>query len=161
MWDCDGIVQLDEQSDVLTSGFVVDESWPRTQAGTLAPCALELRVIVPEGEPSGRVDLATLNAELTYANNAAVTETLTVTDVTTVTAGGRLELSKRVANTTQGTDFSTVGEGEPGDVLEYCISYQNLGTQTLTQTRFSDPVPFFTTFEADAYGVGKRHRVDS
>ena len=152
--DCDGIVQLDEQVDVLTSGFVVDESWPHTQEDTLAPCALELRVIVPEGEPSGRVDLATLSAELTYANNAAVTETLTVTDVTTVTAGGRLELSKRVANTTQGTDFSTVGEGEPGDVLEYCIGYQNLGTQTLTQTRFSDPVPFFTTFEADAYGAG-------
>ena len=149
--DCDGIVQLDEQVDVLTSGFVVDESWPRTQENTLAPCALELRVIVPEGEPSGRVDLATLSAELTYANNVDVIEILSVTDVTTVTAGGRLELSKRVANTTQGTDFSTVGEGEPGDVLEYCIGYQNLGTQTLTQTRLGDPVPFFTSFQTGIY----------
>ncbi len=157
---CDGIIQTSEQVDVLGTGVTVDETWPRAEDGSLAPCTLELRVFVPEGEPSGRLDLATLSANLTYANNANVVETLSVTDVTTVTVGGRLELSKRVANVTVNpdpvdADFSTVGEGKPGDVLEYCITYQNLGTETLTQTQFSDPVPFFTSFETDAYGAGQ------
>ncbi len=149
--DCDGIVQPDEQADVIAAGFDVDNTWPRTEAGALAPCALELRVFVPEGEASGRIDLATLSANLAYADNSAVVDSVSVTDVTTVTTGGQLELTKRVANVTQGADFGTVGEGEPGDVLEYCISYRNLGTETLTQTLFSDPVPFFTTFVTGAY----------
>ena len=162
--DCDGIIQPDERVNVLTDGFTVDSAWPRTEDGALAPCSLELRVFVPEGEPSGRVDLATLSADLVYANNpSGVTDTQSVTDVTTVTAGGRLELSKRVRNVTQDANppanytpgFKTVGEGKPGEVLEYCISYQNLGTQPLTQTLFSDPVPFFTTFETGAYGAGQ------
>ncbi len=151
--NCDGIIQTNEQVDVLPGGFTVDSTWPRAEDGSLAPCALELRVFVPQGESSGRIDLATLSASLVYNNNPDdVTDVQTVTDVTTVTAGGQLELTKRVRNVDQGTAFTTLGAGKPGEVLEYCIAYQNLGTQPLTQTLFSDPIPFFTSFATGVYG---------
>ena len=136
---------------MLSSGFTVDSNWPLDQSGAPAPCALVLRVNMPQGEPSGRVDVATLSATLAYVNDPGVTVSSSVTDTTTVAVGGQLELQKRVRNVTQGTPLTTLGTGRPGEVLEYCINYQNLGASPVTQTEFRDPVPFFTTFETSAY----------
>jgi uncharacterized repeat protein (TIGR01451 family) len=121
----------------------VDASWHRVADGSLRACALEVRVLVPAGVPAGTVDVALLQGRLVWEGNPGVAEARELTDTTTAT-GGHVRLTKRVRNVTQGTAFGTLGEGRPGEVLEYCVAYSNLGTAPLTQFLLSDPVPFFT-----------------
>ncbi|WP_133161780.1 GEVED domain-containing protein [Deinococcus koreensis] len=54
-------------------------------------------------------------------------------------------LVKRVRNVTQGGAFGTSGSGLPGEVLEYCIDYSNLGGAALPNFAISDQVPGNTT----------------
>ena len=151
--NCDGTVEATEQVDILTTGFSVDESWQRDKSGRLASCLIELHVNVPAGEPGGRLDIATLQASLSWVNSSA-TDSQSVTDVTTITSGGQLRLEKRVRNVSEGAAFGIKSEAEPGHVLEYCISYQNIGTEDVTATEFLDPLPYFTSLKTDAYGIG-------
>jgi uncharacterized repeat protein (TIGR01451 family) len=86
-----------------------------------------------------------------------VTDPGTLTDTTTVGTLGALSLFKQVRNCGSGAcsgAYATNVSGTPGNVLEYCISYRNLSTQTLTQVVVSDPVPFFTTYIPGSLSLG-------
>lgn len=129
--------------------FLVDSTWPRDPDGGLKGCAIEVRVIVPSGQPSGAVDNASFSANLVWSNNPAVTDPENLTDTTVIGMLGSLSLYKQVRNCGGGAcsgAYSTAVSGSPGNVLEYCIAYRNLGTQTITQVVVSDPVPFFTSY---------------
>ena len=93
--------------------------------------------------PAGAVDVALLQGGLSWANNPGVVDLRSLPDTTTV-SGGEVRLEKRVRNVSQGTGFGTLGEGRPGEVLEYCVAYRNLGTAPVSQFVLTDPVPFFT-----------------
>ncbi|BDB11143.1 hypothetical protein TthTMY_08820 [Thermus thermophilus] len=142
--NCDG--DFDDPGEGFASlpqTLPVGPSWPREADGSLKACALEARVLVPPGVPAGAVDVALLQGALAWANNPGVVDLRSLADTTTV-SGGEVRLEKKVRNVTQGTGFGTVGEGRPGEVLEYCVAYRNLGTAPVSQFLLTDPIPFFT-----------------
>ncbi|GAA5335266.1 MULTISPECIES: hypothetical protein [Thermus] len=141
--NCDGVFGPGEDWQALPYTFGVGPSWPREADGSLKACALEVRALVPAGEPAGAVDILLLRSALAWSNNPAVAEPDGVTDTLQVT-GGEVRLTKRVRNVTQNGSFGNTAQGRPGDVLEYCIAYQNLGTAPVTGFTLTDPVPFFT-----------------
>ncbi|WP_038056888.1 DUF3344 domain-containing protein [Thermus amyloliquefaciens] len=141
--DCDGSFGPGEDWTSLPYTFPVGGSWPREPEGSLKACRVEVRVLVPAGEPMGATDIALVEARLAWSGNPGVQEPDSLTDTVQVT-GGEVRLEKRVRNVTQNTPFAATGQGKPGDVLEYCIAYRNLGTQPVGLFTLSDPVPFFT-----------------
>jgi len=136
----------------LPLSFSVDATWPRQPDGSLRGCGLEVQVIVPAGVSPGQVDLAPFALSLTWASNPAVAEPRSLTDTTTVIRGGELRLTKQARNHTQNTPFASSAQGRPGEVLEYRIEYQNIGSQPIFNVILFDPVPFFTTLVQNACG---------
>jgi uncharacterized repeat protein (TIGR01451 family) len=104
-----------------------------------------VRVLVPAGEPIGRTDVNTVTANCTVGS---VTATDTARETTTV-VGGELRVTKSavsyVGNTSTVRD-ATGATAYPGDVIEYTIEAENIGTGNLTNVRISDPIPAYTTF---------------
>jgi uncharacterized repeat protein (TIGR01451 family) len=94
---------------------------------------LQVRVIVPGGEPIGRSEDATLVATCDYGSSIA--PTASVIDSTTI-VGGDLRLTKSVDKAT----------AIPGDTLVYTVVGENIGTANLTQVIMSDPLPAYTDF---------------
>jgi uncharacterized repeat protein (TIGR01451 family) len=142
--NCDGEVSSAERTPLTT--ISVTDSW-RDNDGQFKSCAVEVRVLVPHGVPHERMDVAMVHADLAWLGAPhAVIERRSLTDLTTITNQAGLKLDKRVRNVTQGTAFASVGTGKPGDELEYCIDYANLGVETITDVVITDPVPFFTDF---------------
>lgn len=151
--NCDGdFDDAGEGFQGLPQSFSVGSSWPREPDGSLAACALEVQVLVPAGVSAGQVDLASFSASLVWSNNPAVQETRGLTDATTVIRGGELRLEKQVRNVSQNTAFATSAQGRPGEVLEYRIQYQNIGSQPIFNVILYDPIPFFSTLVQNAYG---------
>ncbi|GEM86402.1 beta strand repeat-containing protein [Meiothermus granaticius] len=114
-------------------------------AGGSSP--LQVRVIVPGGEPIGRQEAATFTATATYSGGS--TATSGVTDTTTV-VGGDLRLTKSAVSY-QGNAETTVRSASaavanPGDRIVYTVVAQNIGTGNLTNVRISDPLPAYTSF---------------
>ena len=133
--------------------FAVDDDWPRNPDGSFAACNVEVRALVPGGEPEGAVDIAQISASLTWSNNGSVADPASLTDITTVRTNSTLQLEKVVRNVTQdpNSSFGTSAGGRPGDVLEYCIRYRNTGAENVTQVAISDPVPFFSDMVLGVY----------
>lgn len=141
--DCNGSFGPGEDWASFPYTFTVGTAWPREADGGLRACALEVRALVPAGEPAGAMDIALVEARLTWAANPSVQEPDTLTDTLHV-VGGEVRLEKRVRNISQNTPFATTAQGKPNEVLEYCIAYRNLGTQPVSNFVLSDPIPFFT-----------------
>lgn len=141
--DCDGTFGPGEDWTPFPYTFPVSGTWPREGDDSLKACAVEVRALVPPGEPLGAMDMALLEARLVWAGNTGVVEKDSLTDTLQVT-GGEVRLEKRVRNVSQNTPFGSTGSGKPGEVLEYCIAYRNLGTEPVSSFTLSDPVPFFT-----------------
>ncbi|MGC8904601.1 right-handed parallel beta-helix repeat-containing protein [Thermus sp.] len=139
--NCDGTFGPGEDFAPLPLSFAVGSTWPREADGSLRACGVEVRVLVPPGLPAGALDVALVGARLAWSGSP-VLEALSLTDTTQV-SGQEVRLTKSVRNVTQGTPFGTLGEGRPGDVLEYCVAYRNLGTLPVSQFVLTDPVPFF------------------
>lgn len=151
--NCDGdFDDAGESFSGLPQSFSVGAGWPREPDGSLQACALELQVLVPAGVSAGQVDIASLSASLVWSNNPAVQETRDLTDTTTVIRGGELRLEKQVRNVTQNTAFAASAQGRPGEVLEYRIQYQNIGSQPIFNVVLYDPIPFFSILVQNAYG---------
>ncbi|WP_050802017.1 hypothetical protein [Thermus sp. CCB_US3_UF1] len=153
--NCNGSFDPGEGWTPFPASLAVGPTWPREPDGSLRACALEVRALVPAGEPQGAVDVALVQATLTWANLASVQEVDGLTDTLQV-VGGEVRLSKRVRNVTQGTPLGTTGQGRPGDILEYCIAYRNLGTSPVGSFTLTDPVPFFTNPESSVGDYGNR-----
>ncbi|KIQ55545.1 DUF7933 domain-containing protein [Meiothermus taiwanensis] len=151
--NCDGdFDDAGEGFQGLPQSFSVGSGWPRASDGSLAGCALEVQVLVPAGVSAGQVDIASLSASLSWGSNPAVQETRGLTDATTVIRGGELRLEKQVRNVSQNTAFAASAQGRPGEVLEYRIQYQNIGSQPIFNVVLYDPIPFFSTLVQNAYG---------
>ncbi|WP_353512013.1 hypothetical protein [Thermus sp. LT1-2-5] len=141
--NCDGAFGPGEDWQALPYTLSVGSAWPREADGSLKACPLEVRALVPAGEPAGAVDLFLLRSALAWSGNAGVVGADGLTDTLQVT-GGEVRLTKRVRNVSQNTPFGTTAQGKPGEVLEYCIAYQNLGTSPVSAFLLTDPAPFFT-----------------
>ncbi len=142
--NCDGIISPAEHAVVITS-FNVDQNWIRDANGRLQACALEANIIVPSGKPVNQQDISSVRASLAWANSSVI-DLQVVIDTTTIASIGNLKLGKTVRNVTTGTTASTSNIGLPGQVLEYCIDYNNLGITNVSNVIVRDPVPFFTTY---------------
>ncbi|GGS39857.1 DUF11 domain-containing protein [Deinococcus knuensis] len=59
----------------------------------------------------------------------------------TVYAPPAVTLQKWVRNVTRDGTFDTRGGGQPGDILEYCITYRNTGGYPATQVKLRDAIP--------------------
>ncbi|MCD0164223.1 DUF11 domain-containing protein [Deinococcus sp. 12RED42] len=79
--------------------------------------------------------------------------------VTPVYQPAKLTVAKTVRNVTRNGAVGTTGEGNPGDVLEYCITTTNVGGLNATNISFSDVVPNTTTFTVAGFGAGKDIRL--
>ena len=150
--NCNGVIDTNEQTAI--SSLTVDATWPRDTNGQLASCALEVHINIPAGIPDGRLDIINLTAELEWQTNTAVSDPQSVTDVTTIVSGGALEVQKQVRNITTGTPFSTLSEGLPGDVLEYCIAFVNRGSDVVSAAEILDSLPFFTVYVVGSASAG-------
>ncbi|WP_337843839.1 hypothetical protein [Thermus sp.] len=110
-----------------------------------------VRVLVPAGQAIGTVDVNTLTAQCdvtTGTPDNTYEATDTATETTTI-VGGELRLTKSAVSYvgTSSTVRSTDGSrAYPGDVIQYSIVAENIGTGNLTNVKVSDPVPAYTTF---------------
>ena len=160
--NCDGVVSPSEHAVFVTS-FNVNQTWTRDVSGRLQACALEANVFIPSGRIVGEQDISTIRASLIWAN-ASVIDLRTVKDTTIIGSTGSLKLGKTVRNVTTGAIASTSGAGTPGQVLEYCIDYNNLGITSVSSVVVRDPVPFFTTYFLGSItlnGLGLTDAVDA
>ena len=156
--DCSGGFDASEPWRTLSAteqlSFGVTDAWPREPDGSFRACTVEVRVLVPDGEPEGALDIAQVSAEMAWDQNPGVLEADVVIDTTTVRVQGGLALEKQVRNVTQNVPaagYGTAVAARPGDVLEYCIDYVNDGTDSVQSVEINDPVPFFADVIADAY----------
>jgi len=112
-----------------------------------------VRVLVPAGEPIGRTDVNTVQARcfVTYPADPLATPPDaqdTATETTTV-VGGELRVTKSAKSyvgTSTTVRDATGATVYPGDVIEYTIEAENIGTGNLTNVKISDPIPAYTTF---------------
>ncbi|HHN93461.1 MAG TPA: DUF11 domain-containing protein, partial [Anaerolineae bacterium] len=116
----------------------------------LAPGAsqeVQLRVIVPDGEPIGAIDTNRITANADYPT--ATDESASVTDTTTV-VGGDLRIEKR-GETCADAACATItsadaSQAEPGEFIRYTVTASNIGTADLKKVIVSDPLPGHTDF---------------
>ena len=64
------------------------------------------------------------------------------------------KLTKTVQNLTAGGPAGVLVGAKPGERLEYCLNFSNLGSVPLDDFRLADPVPQNTAALLDAYGAG-------
>ncbi len=139
--NCDGVLSGDEP--VLPTVVAVD-------ADVTSEVCVISKVFVPGDVSRGDNYTVPLEATLTYADNTgtghALTDTRSITDLTTVitAGGGRLSLSKTVQNVTAGGAETTGNSASSGDVLRYRINFSNTGSGPVTEVLISDSTPAFT-----------------
>ena len=125
--------------------------WTCAASGQLVTCetaaillpneasAVTLGVNVAANAPASIGNTATVSGggELNGGNNSGSVTTATVD-------AGRIVLSKTVRNVTRFGPTGVTSTGRPGDVLEYCAVYENVGGGGVTGTVMRDPVPTYT-----------------
>jgi uncharacterized repeat protein (TIGR01451 family) len=110
-----------------------------------------VRVLVPAGEPIGRVDVNTLTAkcDVTTGTPDNIYEATDTATETTTIVGGELRLQKSAVSyvgTTPTVRSSDGSQAYPGDYIDYVIVAENIGTGNLTNVKIADPIPAYTTF---------------
>ncbi|WP_341489616.1 GEVED domain-containing protein [Photobacterium damselae subsp. damselae] len=122
---------------------------PVAVSGNTAVCLLS-KVFVPADAPLNAQYHYDIAADMTFADSAATGHGVTrlVLDKDTVRAtfngAGELKLEKTVRNITQGTAVGVSNQGRPGDVLEYTITFTNVGSGDLTEVSIFDSTPSYT-----------------
>ncbi|MGB1311263.1 MAG: GEVED domain-containing protein, partial [Leucothrix sp.] len=113
------------------------------------------KVYAPANVPAQDRYEVTTTATFTYAGGSLPPAVLAVTDITTAgqtvatpstpqTGESRLELTKTVENTSQGTpETETLNQARPGDFLTYRIYYRNTGTGPINDLNVNDIVPHY------------------
>ncbi|MCP4954552.1 MAG: hypothetical protein GY919_02900 [Photobacterium aquimaris] len=133
---------------------------PVSVTGNTAICLIS-KVFVPAD--------ASLNAQYNYEIEAnmvfedstgtghGVTRLVVDSDTVraTYTGAGELKLEKTVQNITQGSAASVSNTGKPGDVLEYVITYSNVGSGPIKEITVFDTTPAFSSLNTavDCSGV--------
>ncbi|EOB1205139.1 GEVED domain-containing protein [Photobacterium damselae] len=137
--DCNGVIDG-------TDAQIVN---PVAVSGNTAVCLLS-KVFVPADAPLNALYHYDIAADMTFADSTATGHGVTrqVLDKDTVRAtfsgAGELKLEKTVRNITQGTAVGVSNQGRPGDVLEYTITFTNVGSGDLTEVSIFDSTPSYT-----------------
>ncbi|ULH14391.1 PA14 domain-containing protein [Deinococcus sp. KNUC1210] len=154
------------------SGVYNGSTTPKTVTWTLsnmtttaAPQTVTLVLRMPNASAvRGDATTTPATAGITSVTNSATvsspSDTVTANNTATATTNMvLLELLKRVRNVTAdlrdngGTPrFDTNGQGLPGELLEYCLTFRNLGGVAVSGFGVSDNVPSNVTAQTNAYG---------
>ena len=122
------------------------------------------------GSNTSAQDRYLLSTTASFTYTGGITESLIVNDVTTASGNvsptqpaspdtpvtpavgaSRLVLSKTVKNLSQsGAEVTTKNQANPGNFLEYRISYRNTGTGSITDLKINDNVPDYSAFVLDS-----------
>lgn len=128
-----------------------------------------VKVIVPSNTPTN-----TVSSIPVIATETTSSQTATNTDVTTVVEGF-IQLSKAASSYTYGTNgldgtlifaanppttFSPATV-KPGEVLEYTITYTNIGSETANDVRITDLIPANTTYIPGSLKIGATTKTDA
>ncbi|MFN8674406.1 MAG: hypothetical protein U0457_20295 [Candidatus Sericytochromatia bacterium] len=123
----------------------------------------KVKVTIPQGTANGTVD----SEIVTATNTNTVNNTRKNTDITTV-VDGFLSLVKSVVTYTaaSGATGGTVKDAtgataDPQDILEYTITYTNIGNSNAIESVIEDIVPANTTFVAGSLKVGATGATDA
>lgn len=108
-------------------------------AGT--PITVFLKNFIPTTAANGAQDRLTISATFTPTTGAV--QTISRSDLTTVSASSGLVLTKAVDKAT----------ARSNDVLVYTITYRNTGAEALTNLVINDATPAYTTFLSAANGT--------
>jgi hypothetical protein len=147
---------VDGADQSLSSPLTVDNTWPRNVDGTLATRRVILVVNIPSGVATGTVDMATIVASQSFANNLPVLRSASVLDTTTITGSngnnGILRLIKSSRNCGNITDLAVCSgayslniiQAKPGEVVEYKIEYSNIGSGSISSVVVFDNPPYFS-----------------
>ncbi|WP_189069651.1 DUF11 domain-containing protein [Deinococcus radiotolerans] len=102
-------------------------------------------------DPARTTTTGTLTATYDSASSAAE-------DITVYTLP-QVNLEKWVRNVTRTGAFQKVSSGYPGDVVEYCINFVNVGGYAANGFTLVDSTPANTTIQLGAYGAGQGVRL--
>lgn len=143
------VLYLDNDCNGSIDGSDAQIGNPVAVSGNTAVCLLS-KVFVPADAPLNAQYHYDIAADMTFADSAATGHGVTrlVLDKDTVRAtfngAGELKLEKTVRNITQGTAVSVSNQGRPGDVLEYTITFTNVGSGDLTEVSIFDSTSSYT-----------------
>ena len=138
--DCDGVLATPSDTPI-TAALPV--------AARERVCLI-LQQFVPAGLPAGATSLATLQAFFVYTGaTPALSASASRQDLTTVGLSA-LQLGKEVRNVTQNGAWGTSNAARPGDVLEYRLSYTNLGVEPIQGLVLRDMTPAYTSYVSGA-----------
>lgn len=153
------LLRQDADCDSLLSGA--------ERSAALAPVAVDAgdrvcliaQVTAPSSVTDGEQASLSIEASFTYAGVLAAqpATTLSLTDITTAKAttspagSSSLVLTQQVRNVTQGTPFTdTLNQAQPGDQLEYLITYYNPSSINIDHLVINDMLPEYTDFVSAA-----------
>ena len=140
--DCNGIID----------GIDAQITAPIAVIGNSAVCLLS-KVFVPSNVPMNGQYHYDIEANMTFSDSTNTGHGITrsVLDKDTVRAtfsgAGELTLSKTVRNITQNGSIITSNDAQPGDVLEYVVSFSNTSNAPITDVKVFDNTPIFTLLE--------------
>ena len=136
----------------------VDDDAPLTGSITAQPgdvVCVVVKQFIPATATVGTVNVTTITATLTMTNIAQPI-VISRTDTTTVSgsaAGAELVLTKKVRNLTTGGTFGNNNSAQPGQVLQYQITFLNNGSSPFTSVQVRDSVPAYTLHAAASCGT--------
>lgn len=81
------------------------------------------------------------------------------TDTTTVVAGF-VTITKSVANITN-PGLTATNEAYPGDILEYTITFTNIGTQNALNVKITDLIPAYSTYVDETMEINGVSKTDA
>jgi uncharacterized repeat protein (TIGR01451 family) len=143
------ILYLDNNCNGIIDGTDAQVINPTVANGNTAVCLLS-KVFVPANAPLNAQYHYDIAADMIFSDSAGTGHGITrqVLDKDTVRAtfrgAGELKLEKSVRNITQGTAVGVSNNGRPGDILEYIITFTNVGDGDLTEVSIFDSTPTYT-----------------
>ncbi|PSW31237.1 hypothetical protein C9J21_17610, partial [Photobacterium phosphoreum] len=143
------VLYLDSNCNGIIDGADAQVANPIAVSGNTAVCLLS-KVFVPANAPLNGQYHYDIAADMIFSDSAGTGHGITrqVLDKDTVRAtfrgAGELKLEKTVRNITQGTAVGVSNNGRPGDILEYVITFTNVGDGDLTEVSIFDSTPSYT-----------------
>ena len=143
------ILYLDNNCNGIIDGADAQVINPTVVNGNTAVCLLS-KVFVPANAPLNAQYHYDIAADMIFSDSVGTGHSITrqVLDKDTIRAtfrgAGELKLEKTVRNITQGTAVGVSNNGRPGDILEYVITFTNVGDGDLTELSIFDSTPSYT-----------------
>ncbi len=135
---------------VLDAGELVSPWSSLAVANGSLTCVI-VRAFSPAAASGGQQQVLSVVATMTPSIGPV--RSYTKTDTTIVTDPQQLVLSKLVRNITLGTGFAVNNQANPGNVLEYQLSYQNLSYAPISGLVIRDSTTYYTTFVSTPAGT--------